>query len=344
MQREVALAYYMKRWNLFWVLCLLLITSVRAQQVQEVQETPFLHNFLATSDTFRQDRLNMVLGAEAAVYSAAVYALYQYWYKDYPSDPFHFFNDNREWLQQDKAGHVFTAYFEANLTTGLYKWTGMEPRKAYWAGFATASIFQLTIEMFDAYSEKWGFSMGDFAANTLGAGLSLGQNLLWEEQRIQIKFSQHFPDYANYDPIVRQRAQSLYGTAAPEQLVKDYNGLTTWISVNPYKFMRQDTWWPKWLMVSGGYGANGLLGGFENYWCTDPLIRPEDCLAENRIDYTNVPRYRQYYLSLDLDLQSIETDSPFWNMMFELLSIIKVPMPTIEFNGDGRVNFYSIYF
>ena len=31
-------------------------------------------------------------------------------------------------------------------------------------------------------------------------------------------------------------------------------------------------------------------------------------------------------------------------MMFEILSIVKIPAPAIEFNGDGRVNFYPLYF
>lgn len=326
------------------VVLFLLAISFGKVQAQEVEKPPFLHDFIATTDTFNSNRLGLVLGAEGTIYTGAVVALYQYWYKNYPSEPFHFFNDNEEWLQMDKAGHVFTAYFETNLTTGLYKWTGMEDRKAYWSGFATASVFQLTIELFDAYSEKWGFSIGDFAANTLGAGLSAAQNFAWDEQRIQVKFSSHFVDYSGFDQAVQDRAVSLYGSTGPEKVLKDYNGLNTWVSVNPYKFLQEDTWWPKWLMVSGGYGANGLYGGFTNTWCDDPLVRPEDCPPELLTDFSSLDRYRQYYLSLDVDLTAIETESPFWNMMFEILSIVKVPAPAIEFNQGGSIKLYPLYF
>jgi hypothetical protein len=30
--------------------------------------------------------------------------------------------------------------------------------------------------------------------------------------------------------------------------------------------------------------------------------------------------------------------------MFEVLSIVKIPMPTLEYNSDGRLNFYPLYF
>jgi hypothetical protein len=333
----------LKRAAVIVMLCL----SVPVLQAQEeqVMEESFMHRFLTPSDTFNRQRLTLVLGTETALYSGAVYALYQYWYKDFDTEPFHFFNDNAEWLQMDKAGHLYTAYFENNLATELYLWTGMEKKKAYWSGFATASLFQLTIELFDAYSAKWGFSPGDFAFNTLGAGLSTAQFLMWDEQRIRVKFSQRFPSYDGFDPIVQARASSLYGSSGPERLIKDYNGLTTWLSVNPYPFLKQDTRWPRWLMVSAGYGAHGMFGGFDNYWCEDAAVSPEDCSPESLIDYRNdIERIRQYYLSFDIDLTAIETNSPFWNMMFEVLSIVKIPMPTLEYNSDGRLNFYPLYF
>lgn len=326
------------------ILFLFLLFSFHSTITAQTENPPPLRDFLTTSEEFNKGRLGLVLGTEGVLYTGAVLALYQYWYKDYPTEPFHFFNDNAEWLQQDKAGHFYTAFFETNLTTGLYRWTGMEDRKAYWAGFATASALQLTIEMFDGFSEKWGFSPGDFAANTAGAALATGQYFLWDEQRIRVKFSSHFVNYSGYDQAVQDRAVALYGTSGPERVLKDYNGLNLWLSVNPTHFLSEDTWWPHWLMISAGYGADGLFGGFENAWCDDPLVKPEECDPAHLTSYPQIPRYRQYYLSLDVDLTAIESNSPFWDMMFEILSIVKIPAPAIEFNGDGRVNFYPLYF
>jgi hypothetical protein len=257
---------------------------------------------------------------------------------------FHFFNDNGEWLQQDKMGHLFTAYFETNITTSLYNWTGMKKEKAYWAGAVTGSLFQLTIEVFDGFSEKWGFSYGDFLFNSLGAGLAMSQNYLWDQQRIRVKFSSHFIDYSGYDDAVQQRAENLYSTSGPEKIIKDYNGLTTWLSVNPTMFTHEETRFPEWLMVSVGYGAEGLLGGFQNAWCSDDNIKPEECHTESLINYNHIDRYRQYYLSVDFDFTQIKTRCQFLKMLFELLSIIKIPAPAVEFNEGKGVKFYALYF
>lgn len=327
------------------MLCTVMVVLVQTGKAQAIpSETGKLKTFVTPADTFNKQRLALILGTETTLYTGATIALYQYWYKDYPLSGFHFFNDNGEWLQYDKMGHFYTTYFETNITTGFYKWTGMEENKAYMAGALTASMLQLTIEVFDGFSDKWGFSIGDFTANTLGAGLSVGQNYLWDEQRLRVKFSSHFEDYSNFDAEVQNRAASLFGVTGPEKVLKDYNGQTTWLSVNPSMFMQDDTRFPKWLMISGGYSVSGLLGGYENAWCEDPLMRPEDCPPEDLIDYTHIPRYRQYYLSVDVDLTQIPVQSPYLKMIFEVLNIVKFPAPAIEFNQGQGVKFRPLYF
>jgi hypothetical protein len=310
----------------------------------QADATRFLDTFFTPSDTFSKPRFYAVVGTEAVLYTSATIMLYQYWYKDYPLTNFHFFDDNGEWLQYDKFGHLYTAYFETNITTGFYKWAGMKPAKAYWAGALTGSILQLTIEVFDGFSEKWGFSLGDFAMNTLGAGISTGQNYLWDEQRMRIKFSSHFTDYSGYDTIVQNRVQSLFGSSSAEKVLKDYNGQTTWLSLNPSMFMKDDTPFPKWLMLSAGYSVEGLLGGYENKWCPDPNMKPEDCPPELLIDYSNIERNRQFYLSVDVDFSQIKTKSEFINALFGVVNIVKVPAPALEFSGKGTVTFKPLYF
>ena len=134
-----------------------------------------------------------------------------------------------------QSGHFYTAFFETNLTTGLYRWTGMEDRKAYWAGFATASALQLTIEMFDGFSEN-GVSPRRFCSEYCWSGAGYRAIFLWDEQRIRVKFSSHFVNYSGYDQAVQDRAVALYGTSGPERVLKDYNGLNLWLSVNPTHF------------------------------------------------------------------------------------------------------------
>ncbi len=133
-------------------------------------------------------------------------------------------------------------------------------------------------------------------------------------------------------------------THGGEQLLKDYNGGTYWLSVNPSKFMNNDCKFPKWLMLSAGYGTEGLLGGYENKWCPDINIKPEDCHEYLLTDRKDIDRYRQYYFSFDLDLSQIKTNSQVINIALNILNLFKFPAPTLEINDGHGVRFYWLYF
>ena len=96
-------------------------------------------------------------------------------------------------------------------------------------------------------------------------------------------------------------------------------------------------------MISAGYGAEGMLGGFENVWCPDAGISPEFCDPDMLIEHNEIERYRQYYLSLDVDLSKIETNSLLLHYVFNVLNLFKFPSPALEFNKNG-VKFHAIYF
>jgi hypothetical protein len=53
----------------------------------------------------------------------ALVGLNQLWYADYPRSDFHFINDNAEWLQMDKAGHIFLLSFRA-IGAEMLEWSG----------------------------------------------------------------------------------------------------------------------------------------------------------------------------------------------------------------------------
>jgi hypothetical protein len=74
-----------------------------------------------------------------------------------------------------------------------------------------------------------------------------------------------------------------------------------------------------------------MLGGFEN---------PDEV---NGVPMPEFDRYRQYYFSLDVDLTRIPTRSKFLRGVFNVLSFIKIPMPTVEFSEKGT-KFYPLYF
>src|SRR5881392_128509 len=68
-------------------------------------------NFFQDAPSLNSKRVHLVNTVSAVLYPTTMFGLYELWYKDYPLESFHFFNDADEWLQMDKAGHVVTSYY-----------------------------------------------------------------------------------------------------------------------------------------------------------------------------------------------------------------------------------------
>jgi hypothetical protein len=162
------------------------------------------------------------------------------------------------------------------------------------------------------------------AANTAGSALFIGQQKLWKEQRITLKFSYWPTPYPDY------RTDGILGNGWQEEWLKDYNGQTYWLSVNAASFFNtKPKWLPGWLNLAGGYGIDGYLTA-----SGAPLEGHEDIVSQ-----------RQYYLSLDVDLRKIPMKSGFWKTLLHTVSFIKFPAPTLQYNAvDGKTSFYWIYF
>lgn len=302
--------------------------------------------FLEPADTLHKGRFWTSAAVGATIYTGVMIGLNEIWYADFERSSFQFFNDMGEWEDMDKAGHFFTAYMEANWVYKGARWTGLEENKSIWMGVALGSLFQASVETLDGFSAKWGFSVPDIAFNTLGVSAFAAQQFAWGEQRIHLKvssFHSPYPDFevnpVNDGPTVllSERARSLYGSTYPEQFLKDYNAQTIWASVNIHSFLKnKNSRIPKWLNVAVGYGAENMFGGFDNTW------------SDGDINYVlegdAFPRYRQFYLSLDLDLSRIKTKSHFLRMLFSLANVIKIPAPTLEFNTLGKVRFHGLHF
>ena len=279
----------------------------------------------ADSSTVNRKRLNGLIIGGSVAYTATMVGLYQLWYKDYTGTSFHFTNDNNQWLGIDKIGHVTTSYWLGRYGYHSLKWAGVKEKHAVWYGGTVGLVFLTTVEIFDGFSEGWGASVGDIVANVAGAGLFIGQQLGWKDQRMIMKFSYHPTEYAQYNPDV-------LGSSTMERVLKDYNGQTYWLSINIHSFLRKESRFPKWLNISPGYGAKGMLGGSENL--------PE-------YDGESVPEFKripQFYLSLDIDLTKIPTRSKVLKGIFTVFGFIKIPFPTIEYNAEDNFTFYYLYF
>lgn len=269
-------------------------------------------------------------------YTATMISLNSAWYSQYERSSFHFFNDNAEWLQMDKVGHAWTSYSEGLYGIALFRWAGLQDKKAIWIGGMVGTFFQAGIEVLDGFSARWGASVGDLIANSTGSALVIFQELAWQEQRFRLKFSAHRPDYSDFEEPLQARAVDLYGTSIAEQLLKDYNGQTYWLTVNPSTFIKNpDSKFPKWLSIAFGYGGEGIFGGHFNQWTDD---------EEVYYDYENsIPRTRQYYLSVDVDLDRIPTNSKLLKVILGAVNVLKFPAPALEF-GKGGTRFHGIYY
>jgi hypothetical protein len=168
----------------------------------------------------------------------------------------------------------------------------------------------------DGFSSGWGFSGSDMLANGVGVGLAFSQDYFFKRQLIIPKFSFSRSSYAAVRP-------EILGSTYAEQLLKDYNGQTYWVSLPIASFINLPQRF-KWICISLGYGCDAKLVGSENTW-------------------NGFKARRQVYLSLDIDCSSLAPRHPKLNKVLTHLNFIKIPFPSIEFSSD-KTRFHWISF
>jgi hypothetical protein len=267
-------------------------------------------------------RLRWVNATTLGGYGLAYTGIALSWYKDFPRTRFHFFDDNHEWAQVDKMGHFVGGYQGTRGMIALFKWAGLPKGRSALYGSLIGFGTMLPMELLDGFASKWGASWGDIVADFGGAALAYGNEMLWEEQVIQNKVSYHPTPYADARP-------DLFGDTYSRYL-KDYNGHTGWLSFRVHHFLPEGKFkehYPRWLNLAVGYGANGLLGGYDGG--LSPAIRARE--------------YRQYYLALDIDLSQIKTRSGALSLLFDIINVVHLPAPTLEFNGKHGLRWHWLY-
>lgn len=270
------------------------------------------------SDTLERNstRVKIVAFGNGTAYVSGMTGLYFLWYRDYPMENFHFFNDNAEWGQMDKVGHVASCYMEGLAGINMMRWAGFSEKQSVWYGGSYGLLWQGAVEIMDGFSSGWGFSGGDMLANLVGSGLAIGQELGWKEQRVQMKFSFYPTKYAQYRPNV-------LGDGLVQEMLKDYNGQTYWLSFNMASFAHESTNIPKWLNLAVGYGIDGFIGARSNMVGTD-----------EGSDYSHIDRCREFYLSPDIDFTKIETNKTWAKVALHVLNSIKMPAPALKYQTN----------
>lgn len=181
-------------------------------------------------------------------------------------------------------------------------------------------VFQTPIELLDGFSVAYGASWGDVAANVGGTALFVGQQLVWQEERIHPRFS-------FYPTSLARRRPNMLGKNLLEQSLKDYNGQTYWLSFDIKPWLGTGSHFPAWLNLSLGYGAQNMV------YATNGTNQMHGFDA-----------YRQYYLSLDVNFTHIPTKSRLVKSLLFVLNTIHVPAPALELNRKRGVVFHPFYF
>ncbi len=260
---------------------------------------------LNASEKFNSKRFKAVLVSEGAVGVLITTGLEYLWYKKFPHSRFHFFNDNNEWLNMDKVGHATTAYNVSAMQYNLMRWSGVKTKKASWIGGLTGLAYLTMIEIFDGFSQKWGFSKGDMLANIAGSTLFVAQQSSWGQQKIQLRFSYHNSIFAQYNP-------EELGKKFSQKLFKDYNGQSYWLSFNISSFLNDKNNFPKWINTDIGYGAEGMTGA---------VLNPSVLNGKAIPQFT---RQRKFYFSFDGAFTKNNSCYPGW------INIFHMPAPAIE--------------
>lgn len=270
-------------------------------------------------DTLNKKRLYWVLSSASVGYAGMMIALNEAWYKNSPRTAFHFFDDSPQWKQIDKIGHSYSAYHFSRASTEAFRWCGVSKQKAVLWGAISSQILMTPIEILDGFSAEYGASWGDLLANFSGGLLWWGQYALWNEERIHFKFSFSPSRYASLRPNV-------LGKNHLEQILKDYNGQTYWLSADVYKFFPNRKF-PRWLNIAVGKGADAMIFAREQ---------------ENQ--QNGFKAYRQYYLGLDIHFGNIPTKKKFLKKLFWVLGTIRLPAPALSYSKIDRWQWHWLYF
>ena len=271
----------------------------------------------------KQDQILRIGSAGVAVtYASSMSILYQTWYKPYDSGKFHFFNDLEEWKGMDKFGHIQTSWFVAQWLQQLQNEAGLNKKQSSWRSVLIPFAYMSTIEVFDGFSSGWGFSWSDMAANSLGLSLFAVQQRKWQTQHVLLKYSYQDSPEPTWRP-------SLLGQNKSEQLLKNYNGQTYWMSYPIARILPFSGKMPSYILLSLGTGISGAYGAESNLWMENG----------NTYDFRMLPRFRTWYLSFDIDLQKIPIRKRWWRIFSSSIRWIKIPAPVLSYSNYNGLKF-----
>src|SRR5947209_9338420 len=250
-------------------------------------------NSSAPSDTVEVNpaRLAVVCAGTGGLIVGAHLQNYDSWWKG-ARGPFHLSVDDAYPLGADKCGHFLFSYYAADAVGRSLAWSGVGTERAIIYGGLTAFAFQTYVEIEDGFHPDIGFSIGDLVADAFGTVLPILQ--------------ERSPFLNAISPKWSANPSSRYLRHEYRTILDDYESQYYWLSVNLRALLGESTatFVPTFLNVAIGYGVTNLdlKGGGD----------------------------REFYLSLDLDVNRLPGSGGFLSAIKHVLNYIHLPAPAIR--------------
>lgn len=179
----------------FIYISLLIILLLKASFAQVTIRSYPMDTVISPKDTIKLNKSKLILTASMLPFTIAGVSIYlnKVWWSGQKVS-FHF-SDSLDWkyaLKLDKAGHFWSCMFISDLFGKSLIEAGVPKNKAIWYGVGSTILLSTIVEIKDAYSPFWGFSMSDLGANILGSFYPLIQERYPVMQNFQIKWSYDF--------------------------------------------------------------------------------------------------------------------------------------------------------
>ena len=244
-------------------------------------------------DSINTNRLFIVGGVSSAAFIYAYGIQNNMWWKGEPS---HFHSNwTQDWnyaLGSDKLGHFYFGNLVSTIYKNSFQWVGFSKKHSYlYAGLFTLT-YQTFLEIRDGFSKEYGFSWGDFAANSLGS---------------MYPFLQYnYPVLKNFNLKISYSPSQRFKKGSNAYIMDDYESTYHWLSIDFDKLFPQSIGkvMPDFINIVIGHSVKGLnnLGSAKH----------------------------EFYIGLDWDLKTIKTESKLLNSIIEILSKYHLPAPTIK--------------
>jgi hypothetical protein len=265
-------------------LLLLFVLTIQAQQ----------YDSTATPQNFRL-RKGVIIGGLAIQQTVSFYVQYKWWWKN-NFHSFRFENDgmvNNYTLAVDKLGHFYTSYLYFHSLNEIMRWGGFSQRSRMITSTVLPAAWALSIEIGDAFSKDYGFSVADLTANYLGLGYGLVQERYPYFRKFNFKMSYYpttFYSHNNYEGW---------------SLTSDYRGHFYWLSFDVHGLLPKPAqrYWPAFLNIAVGYGIDKNGPRHEQ------------------------PKYRDWGISFDWNLSAFKTKKKGLHAAKEIINYVHFPAP-----------------